>query len=115
MGLAYPQMSAYGFLPVFDHLMKAKGFKKNIFSFWMSSDVTKKSQLIFGGKDNKKYTGDIKYFPVADKQFWSIELIGVKVGKQYIGGCSKDAPCYAAIDSGTSFITFPNRHFKDAK
>jgi hypothetical protein len=80
MGLAFPTMSAYGFLPVFDHLVKKKNFSRNIFSFWMSSDVSKKSQLIFGGLDNNKFKGNLKYFPVVDKQFWTIKLIDVRLG-----------------------------------
>ena len=36
MGLAYPNMGAFGYAPMFDHLMEMHLFNQNIFSFWFS-------------------------------------------------------------------------------
>jgi len=49
-----------------------------------------------------------------DKQFWTIELLDVLIGDESLGICSTEEPCYAAIDSGTSFITFPPDKYKTA-
>ena len=79
LGLGYPSMAAFGFTPVFDHLMKLQVLPQNLFSFWLSMKEDIPSQLMFGKIDQTKFTGELQYFPVVDKQFWSILLIDVKV------------------------------------
>lgn len=78
-GLGYPKMAAFGFTPVFDHLMKTNVLPKNIFSFWLSTDTDVPSSLVFGKTENDKYEGAIKYYPVVDKQFWTIKMVDVLV------------------------------------
>jgi len=107
-------MAAYNFTPMFDHLMNMHVLPNNIFSFWLSLNEKTPSQLLFGKVDSEKFSGDLQYFPVVDKQFWTIELIDVLIGDESLGICSTESPCYAAIDSGTSFITFPPDKYNSA-
>mmetsp|Transcript_33104 Transcript_33104/g.24356 ORF Transcript_33104/g.24356 Transcript_33104/m.24356 type:complete len:132 (-) Transcript_33104:13-408(-) len=114
MGLGFPSMAAYNFTPVFDHIMQLKLLPQNIFSFSLSLNPQTPSQLLFGKIDHSRYQGSLKYYPVRDQQFWTIGLEGVKIGDIDLGICSKEKPCYAAIDSGTSFLTFPMDKFQAA-
>eukprot|EP00347_Sterkiella_histriomuscorum_P013419 403364776 len=107
LGLGYPQMAAYGFTPFFDHIMESGILPKNIFSFSLSSSSDIPSHLILGEIDNNQFEGDLKYYPVVDKQFWTINLNDVLVGNKSLGICQPMRQCYVAIDSGTSFLTFP--------
>lgn len=79
LGLGYPSMSAFGFTPVFDTLMNIKVLPKNIFSFWLSLNTDVPSSLVFGKVEPERFEGDIKYYPVIDKQFWTIKMIDVLV------------------------------------
>lgn len=79
LGLGFPSMSAYNFTPVFDHLMEMEVLKNNIFSFWFSLDAYTPSELLMGYINAQKFEGEIEYFPVVDKQFWTIKLEDLKV------------------------------------
>lgn len=45
----------------------------------MSLNEHEESELIFGWIDKTKYVGDLKWYPVINKFFWSIALDEVKV------------------------------------
>lgn len=79
MGLGYPSMAAYSFTPFFDHVMNLQVLPSNIFSFWLSLNQNTPSRLVFGKTEPEYYEGEIEYFPVVDKQFWTILMIDVKV------------------------------------
>ena len=107
LGLAYPIMSAHNQLSFFDHLMQEGSLEKDMFSFFLSWNEETPAQLVLGGVDDSKYEGDLVMHPVIDKQFWSIPLVDIWIGDKPLKLCSKEKPCLAAIDSGTSYFTFP--------
>lgn len=45
----------------------------------MSMNENEESELIFGWVDKTRYEGDLKWYPVQDKLFWSLELNDIKV------------------------------------
>lgn len=45
----------------------------------MSMNDREDSELIFGWIDESRYTGEMKWYPVKSKLFWSIELTDIKV------------------------------------
>jgi hypothetical protein len=45
----------------------------------MSINDEEESELIFGWIDHSKYIGELKWYPVLSKYFWSIKLTDVKV------------------------------------
>jgi hypothetical protein len=79
LGLGYPVMAAHGFTPAFDSIMNASVLPKNIFSFWFSLNTDTPSSLVFGKIEEDKYEGEIKYYTVVDKQYWTIKMIDVIV------------------------------------
>ncbi len=72
----------------------------------MSMSSEDKSELTFGSYDRGKFIGEIKWHPVADKLFWSLQLDDIKHNGMPLGIC-KDKKCLITPDSGTSLMTAP--------
>ena len=112
LGLAYPTMSAYDSTPVFDSIISHKLLDKNIMTFYYSYNEAEDGQITFGYIDNSKYTGDIKYYDVIDKYYWTIEMSDIRLNGTSLGICTKEHKCKAVIDTGTSLITGPTDELK---
>lgn len=106
IGLAYPQMAAFG-TPVFDNMMLQKKLEKNMFAFYMTTNYEAQSELTFGGYDSSKFSGDITWHPVVNKLFWSVKLDDIKYNGVALNIC-KDRECMVTPDSGTSLLTAPS-------
>lgn len=79
IGLAYPGLSAMNSTPLFDSMMQQNLIAQNVFAFFLSVDDTEESELIFGWIDHTKYTGDLQWYPVVYKSFWTLKLDDIKV------------------------------------
>jgi saccharopepsin len=78
--------------------MVNQGLVDPLFSFWLNNGGEENGgELIFGGVDNEKFTGDIHYIPVERKGYWEIPLEGVQLGGHDLHVSGK-----AAIDTGSS-------------
>ena len=108
VGLAYPEMAAYKLPPLFDSIMGQKLLGRNMFSFYYDrNDGGENSQLTIGGVDPTLYTGEVKYYPVVDEYYWTIEAEQVLLGNNDTGLCSKENKCKLIADTGTSLLTGP--------
>ncbi len=65
------------------------------------------SELIFGGYDSTKFTGEITWHDVVDKLFWSLELDDIKYNGVNMHLC-RFKRCLVTPDSGTSLLTSPS-------
>ena len=110
LGLAYPSMAASGFTPVFDSIIKNKLLKNNIMSFYYSLDESVDGQITLGYLDRTKFIGEIKYYNVIDKFYWTIQLDDIKYNGKSLGICN--GGCKAVIDTGTTMITGPTSQLK---
>ena len=45
------------------------------------------SELVFGTWDEARYSGDLSWYKVTHKRFWSIDLDDILVNGQSIGYC----------------------------
>lgn len=82
IGLAYPAMAEHGRpdeTPLFDTMINQKVLPQNVFAFYMSLNDDENSELIFGWIDHSKYVGDLKWYPVIHKFFWTIKLDDIKL------------------------------------
>jgi hypothetical protein len=105
LGLAYPKMAAYGVTPVFDSIINHKLLKKNIMTFYYSLNEDVDGEITLGYIDTSKYVGELKYYKVVDKYYWSIKLDDIKYGGKSLGLC--EGGCRAVVDTGTTLLTGP--------
>ncbi|XP_075888442.1 napsin-A [Nelusetta ayraudi] len=106
LGMAYPSISVAKVVPVFDTAMKSKLLPQNVFSFYISRDpgAAVGGELVLGGVDPQRYTGDLHYVNVTRKAYWQIQVDRVGVGSQ-LSLCK--ASCQVIVDTGTSLIVGP--------
>ena len=108
IGMAYPEFAEPGVVPFFDALMATGTMTKNVFAFHMSLNPEKEmSELMLGDWDESKFEGNLKWYPVVHRRFWSIALDDVLIGGVSLGFC-KYRKCLITPDSGTTSITFPS-------
>ena len=61
--------------PFFDGLMRAGIMGKDVFAFSMSMNPEEEeSELMLGGWDESRFTGELKWYPVVHQRFFSITL-----------------------------------------
>lgn len=107
-----PPKAAMDHTPMPMAQMVAQGLvQHNIFSFYLASDQGKDSTLVLGGSDNKFYTGDFTYVPVAKAAslipYWLISASDIKVGDKSTKACNWLIGCYMVVDTGTSILAGP--------
>lgn len=59
VGMAYPQFAEKGVTPLFDGLMQSGQLAKNVFSWYLSYNPDEESEILLGGWDTNRFTGDI--------------------------------------------------------
>ncbi|KAG0173294.1 hypothetical protein DFQ28_005959 [Apophysomyces sp. BC1034] len=130
LGLGYPTLTASGeitasgqlkqkpYNPLVFNMVAQKLISQPLFSVYMNNADAQgwAGEIIFGGVDNSKYSGDIIYLPVApskDKnefyKYWSVYGQGIQV--QNGNGSSPEfsfaAPEHFIFDTGASLSYFP--------
>ena len=106
LGLAFPKMAAFNFVPVFDNMMQQDALDSQVFTFYYSDQD--QSEVGFGGIDYSKFSGDIQWNEVTEEYYWVIQISDIRVGKKSLGLCK--GGCKAAVDTGTSLLTAPPEH-----
>ncbi|XP_062913768.1 cathepsin E-like isoform X1 [Mobula hypostoma] len=111
LGLGYPALSEGGAFPVFDRMMHQGLLEEPVFSFRLSREMDshRGGELILGGIDHSRYTGDINWVRVTEKKYWKISLQNIKFHNTVVcrNGCS------AIVDTGTSLIAGPYLEIKE--
>lgn len=129
VGLAFKKMSANGVVPFFDNIIQQHALKNNEFAFYFSRDDAAANAILWGGVDQKFYSGDIEMFPVVEPYYWSLKLKSFKIGSEEMlgratsklgslaqlgDGVSAPASDWRAIvDTGTTYFTAGRELFGD--
>jgi len=107
VGLGYPEMAAYQFRPIFDNIIAQNKLKRNVFSFYFDArDGSRASRMILGGVDQNLIEEPLRYFPVVDPYYWTIEAKNILVNGNDLGLCV--GGCRIVADTGTSLFTGPS-------
>jgi len=110
LGLAYSSISVDNVTPVWYNILSQGLVSQPIFSFWLSQNPSDSlgGELVLGGVDSSRYTGDFSYAPLTSDTYWQFDLADAQVGGTSLGWCSS-GPCKAICDSGTSLIVGPKK------
>lgn len=100
LGMGWKAISVKNYDTVFDKIQQQKLVDPS-FSFFMTSKPgSAGSELILGGIDNSKFTGEFTYYPLTSETYWLIA--GDKMS--YSGKSFGNNDLKLIIDSGTSLI-----------
>jgi cathepsin D len=111
LGLAFESISVDAVTPVWYNIMDQNLVDENVFSFWLSKDPNNGpgGELILGGVDHTKYTGEITFTPVFSETYWAIHTDDILVSGTSINPVMdpNGGGVRSICDSGTSLITGP--------
>ena len=107
LGLGWKTISVDGIEPIFNQMIDKGLVKSPVFSFYLPSKSGEEGELILGGIDTQKYTGELFYVPLATETYW-----GITMNKFSIGGESISDVGYAIVDTGTSLLAGPTADVK---
>ncbi|KAL1455056.1 hypothetical protein WDU94_009176 [Cyamophila willieti] len=104
LGLGYDNIAVDGVEPPFYNIIQQKLLEKNIFGFYLNRnpDDENGGEIMFGGIDQEKITGDVTYSPVSRKGYWQFKVDAINMKENVY--CSN---CQAIADTGTSLIVGP--------
>ncbi|XP_024022915.1 aspartic proteinase isoform X2 [Morus notabilis] len=107
VGLGFQDIAVDQATPLWYNMVKQGHMAQKVFSFWINRDPMSKlgGEIVFGGIDWRRFTGDHIYFPVTRKGYWQIQMGDVLVAGDSTGLCL--AGCAAIVDSGTAFLAGP--------
>merc|ERR1712060_904874 len=100
LGLGWDAISVGRVPTVMKALVESKQMAQPVFAFYLGNKQP--GELVFGGVDQKHYTGDFTFVPLSSETYWEIVLDGVKIAGESVSQTKK-----AIVDSGTSLLAGP--------
>ena len=108
LGLAFSPLSTGGVPVPIDALMSQGQLAEATFAFYLGGGSNGvKSELLFGGVDDKHYTGDFTYVNLNAETYWQVKMKDLKVGGNSVYGMFQTEN--AIVDSGTSLLAGPKK------
>jgi len=107
LGFGFPQISVLQMPPFFQAALASGAIKEPKFAFSLGNSSANGGELVLGGVDSTKYTGDFTYTPVTIPGYWQFGVSSVTVGGKNF---AKDIKAIA--DTGTSLLAIPKIELK---
>ena len=102
LGLGYDTIAVEQVVPPF-YLMMEQHDIEPLFGVYVNAKVDNDAgEIVFGGVNKDKFTGELHYAPVVRKAYWEVAMSSVTVNGKALEGKHT-----AAIDTGTSLIALP--------
>mmetsp|Transcript_22247 Transcript_22247/g.66785 ORF Transcript_22247/g.66785 Transcript_22247/m.66785 type:complete len:371 (-) Transcript_22247:54-1166(-) len=105
LGLAWPAISVDGVPTPLEAMVASGDLDEAVFAFSLGDEAA--GELVLGGVDDKKYTGDFSYVPLSSKTYWEVTLDALSVS-----GANMTSATKAIVDSGTSLLAGPKSDVK---
>jgi hypothetical protein len=105
LGMAWDRISVDDIPPVFQDMVKQGLVDEPVFSFALGNNTA--GELLLGGVDSSKYTGDLFYQDLSSETYWAITFGGLDVNGQSVSSVTK-----AILDTGTSLLAGPTADVK---
>jgi len=101
-GLGWNSISVDGIATPVDTMVANGKLDEPVFSFYLPNDPSENGELLFGGVNQAKFSGDLQYHPLSSKTYWELAVDDFTVG-----GSSFSSVKSAIVDSGTSLLVGP--------
>lgn len=107
LGLAFPSISVDGIPTVFENMVSQGLVQQQVVSFYLSSKSGSDGEMVVGGIDSTKFTGQLQYVPLTSETYWETSLDSFT-----IAGASVSSTKKAILDTGTSLLAGPSAEVK---
>jgi len=105
LGLGFKSISPYQIPTPFESMVDQTLINEPVFAFYLQQDASEQGELLFGGIDQKHYTGEFVDVPLISETYWEVSLDSMTFdGNPVISSAQK-----AIIDSGTSLLAGPSQ------
>jgi hypothetical protein len=107
LGLAWKSISVDNIEPIFSQMIAAKLVEQPVFSFYLTSTSGQDGEMLLGGIDQTKYSGELFYVPLSSETYWEIDMNGFTMNGQEVISTKT-----AIVDTGTSLFAGPTADIK---
>lgn len=102
MGMAFQSISVDNVVTPFQNMIAQKAIPEPVFSVYLGKANGDVGELLIGGIDDSKYTGDIFYHPLSAETYWQYQMDSMT-----INGKAVTTTLTAVSDTGTSLLAGP--------
>ncbi len=102
-GMAFQSISVDGVVPPFVNMVLDGSVDTPVFGVFLSSSPNQVGEMLVGGIDDSKFTGQLNYQPLISETYWQIALSGMT-----LGGVSVSSVKKGVVDTGTSIFAGPS-------
>lgn len=107
LGMAFTSISIENTPTVFENAIQQNVVEQPMFAFYLGDNEP--GELMFGGYNPDKFTGELVTVPLLSATYWEIALDGVAVGDYHSDPNADGSPITAIVDSGTSLMVGPKQ------
>merc|ERR1719343_1785799 len=97
LGLGWGAISQGGVPTFMQALVDSRQLAEPVFAFYLGNEQP--GELVFGGVDEKHYTGEFSFVPLTSETYWEVAVDGATLGGSSVAGKGN-----AIVDSGTSLL-----------